>query len=70
MPTFSNSEYTDIVLVYGEAFGNAVQPQKIYTQSFPNHPTVWVHLGMLCSISEVTNPLRLQPTNVADHVRS
>ncbi|KAJ3653206.1 hypothetical protein Zmor_012470 [Zophobas morio] len=36
MALFSNLEYTDIVLTYGEARGNGTRAHRIFSESLPN----------------------------------
>ena len=36
MALFSDFEYTDIVLTYGEARGNGARAQRIFSENLPN----------------------------------
>ena len=35
LAAFSNAEMTDMVLIYGRAFGNAHEAQRLYQEEFP-----------------------------------
>ena len=36
MENYSNSEYANMHLIYGQALGNCVEARRIYSDTFPN----------------------------------
>lgn len=54
MATFTNSEYADIMFMYGKADGNATAARRLYQESFPERrlPNVQVFINTYQRLSE------------------